>query len=81
MNIGDQVVVSDPEGFVAEVRNKIKNGRVGEIVKMDDADYALVCFPAVGRRKQFRHHFRVKLLEAAPAADITPPAAAPARRM
>lgn len=79
MKIGDLVVVSDPEGYVAEVRNKIKDGRVGEIVNLDDReDYAMVRFPATTRRKEFRHRFRTRFLE--PAVQVDPPSITPPRR-
>lgn len=76
MEIGDKVIVTDPDGFVADVRNKIKDGRVGEVVRLRDDDYALVSFPQVGRRKEFRHAFRLRFLEPAPLAPA-PAAAAP----
>lgn len=85
MKIGDQVIVTDPDGYVAEVRNKIKNDRVGEIVRLDEGDdYAYVRFPAVGRRKEFRHQFRLRFLRPADtleqAAEVSPPTVPPPRR-
>lgn len=64
--VGDLVVVADPDGFVAEVRNKVKNGRVGEVVRVRDDSDCMVSFPKAGNRKQFRHAFRQTWLSPAP---------------
>lgn len=65
---GDLVVVLCPDDYVASLRNKIKAGRVGVIEHFFDHDpsYAWVRFPAVGRKKELRHQFRVKGLARAP---------------
>lgn len=66
--VGDRVIINDPDSFLAEVRNKVARGRQGEIVSLRDDDYAIVRFPAQGRRKEFRHAFRMHWLSPAPAA-------------
>ena len=72
--IGDQVFVNDPDGYVADLRSKIKNGRVGEIVKLQDGDpnFAYVRFPGGGRRKELRHAFRLSALSLAPTTEAEP---------
>lgn len=62
MKIGEQVVVTDPDSFIAEVRDKVKAGRVGEVLRVRDDGYALVVFPSIGRRKEFKHAFRFSFL-------------------
>lgn len=65
MQVGSQVIVKDPNDFLAEVRNKVKDGRVGEIVRLRDDDSVMVSFPKVGRRKEYRHAFRAIFLSPA----------------
>lgn len=62
--VGDRVIVRDPDDYIAEVRNKIRNGRVGEIrsFQASDPGIAWVVFPGAGRRKEYRHQFRVDAL-------------------
>lgn len=75
MNVGDQVIVADPDSFLADLRNKVKNGRVGEITRIRDDGYAFVTFPAVGRRKEFKHAFRPSFLEKADPETVAAPTA------
>ena len=77
LSVGAHVVVSDPNNFVSELRNKIKGNRVGEIVRVNEPDFAVVVFPSLGRRREFRHTFRLRYLSPAPAQEAE---AAPARR-
>lgn len=65
MKVGDKVIVNDPDSFIAEVRNKVRDGRVGEIVRVRDDDSAFVVFPKMGRRKEYRHAFRSRFLSPA----------------
>lgn len=67
--VGDRVVVSEPDDYLAEVRNKVRGGRVGEIrsFQAHNTEMAWVVFPAAGRRKEYRHQFRVGALAPAPA--------------
>lgn len=77
LSVGAHVVVSEPNDFVSELRKKIKGDRVGEIVRVNDPDFALVVFPSLGRRREFRHTFRLRYLSPAPDQEAK---AAPARR-
>lgn len=60
---GDWVIVTTPEDYIAQVRNRIKGGRPGEVVNVrEDGDSVFVRFPAQGRRQEYKHHFRVRAL-------------------
>lgn len=66
IEVGDRVFVKpeEAEGYVAAIRNKIKDRRVGEVrVRREWGNDFIVEFPAVGRKKVFRHNFRPSYLQ------------------
>lgn len=66
IRVGDSVFVKpdEAESYVAAIRNKIKDGRVGEVKRHREwTNDFIVEFPAAGRKQMFRHHFRASYLQ------------------